>query len=88
MKNLQELYEHEDDAISGAEDKLLDNSEATNRDMQFFNTTFQSSDCNLRKEDWDEWVREMASAKSLAAEMTENIIVSSNACSVSQTEEK
>lgn len=70
LKNLQELYEHELDAISDAEDKLLDEPDLASRDMQFFNTTFQSSDRNFQQENWDELMRQMESAKSLATAMS------------------
>ena len=70
LQNLQELYERELDAISDAEDKLLDEPEVAIRDMQFFNTTFESSDRDLRKEDWEELMRQMESAKDLASAMS------------------
>ena len=72
LKNLQELYEHELDAISDAEDVHLDEPEIVSRDRQFFETTLTSSDRNLPTKEWDDLMRQMDSAKSLAAEMSDD----------------
>ena len=71
LNNLQELYQYELEAISDAEDKLLDEPEVASRDMQFFNTTLESSKREFVRQDWAELMKQMESAKCLADEISQ-----------------